>query len=94
MPQARVWAAAADKVIVTMRAEGSTWAAIARSLSLSRNTVIERGRRLQAVAPARRIEPRNDKPVTDDPNRSALPAGHPLTWGLLTDEPFPHGDDR
>jgi hypothetical protein len=29
------------------------------------------------------------KPVSDDPNRGPLPAGHPLTWGLLTDAEFP-----
>jgi hypothetical protein len=26
-------------------------------------------------------------------NRAPLRAGHPLTWGLLTDEPFPEGGE-
>lgn len=94
MPQARVWVEAADKAIISMRASGCTWAAIARTLSLSRNTVIERGRRLQAAAPLRRPEIRVERPLSDDANRPALPAGHPLTWGLLTDEPYPHGDEK
>jgi hypothetical protein len=72
-----------------MRAQGQTWAAIGRSLGLSRNTVIERGRRLCAYAPKRVAAPVAAKLVSDDPNRAALPAGHPLTWGLLTDAEFP-----
>jgi hypothetical protein len=27
--------------------------------------------------------------VLEDPNRGPLPAGHPLTWGLLSSEPYP-----
>ena len=88
MPQARAWTAAADDVIRTMRADGQTWAAIGRSLGLSRNTVIERGRRLCAHAP-KRLVMAVPKPVSDDPNRAPLPAGHLLTWGLLTDADFP-----
>ncbi len=89
MPQARNWSDSADMAIRTMRAEGQTWAAIGRSLGLSRNTVIERGRRLCAHAPKRMAAPATVKPVSDDPNRPTLPAGHPLTWGLLTDAEFP-----
>ncbi len=89
MPQARNWTESADMAIRAMRAEGATWAAIARSLGLSRNTVIERGRRLCAHAPKRMAAPAVVKPVSDDPNRGPLPAGHPLTWGLLTDAEFP-----
>jgi hypothetical protein len=72
-----------------MRGEGATWAAIGRTLGLSRNTVIERGRRLRAVAPARVVVVVDADAVSDDPGRGPLRAGHPLTWGLLTDEPFP-----
>lgn len=88
MPQARCWTETADSVIKAMRADGQTWAAIGRSLGLSRNTVIERGRRLCAHAPKRTVMA-VPKPVSDDPNRAPLPAGHPLTWGLLTDAEFP-----
>jgi len=94
MPQARNWTDSADTAIRTMRAEGQTWAAIGRSLGLSRNTVIERGRRLCAHAPKRMAAPAAAKLVSDDPNRATLPAGHPLTWGLLTDAEFPaYGKD-
>jgi hypothetical protein len=88
MPEARVWSEAADKTIRDMRAEGATWAMIGRTLGLSRNTIIERGRRLRAVAPVRVVVVQ-EKPVSDDPNRLPLRAGHPITWGLLTDLPYP-----
>lgn len=93
MPQARQWTEAADRVICDMRGAGATWAAIGGALGLSRNTVIERGRRLRAEAPARAAVVK-EYDMLEDPNRGPLPAGHPLTWGLLTDEPYPVGDDK
>jgi len=80
---------AADNVICLMRGEGATWAAIGQRLGLSRNTVIERGRRLRASAPPRPVVVAEVDAVSDDPARGPLRAGHPLTWGLLSDEPFP-----
>lgn len=88
MPQARTWSEAADSTIRTMRAEGATWAEIGRTLGLSRNTAIERGRRLRAVAPIRAAVV-HEIAVSDDPNRLPLRAGHPITWALLTDLPYP-----
>ncbi|MGE4482024.1 AsnC family protein [Acidocella sp.] len=77
-----------------MRRAGATWAAIGKQLGLSRNTVIERGRRLRAMPPPRLVPVTRDKDVEmlEDPNRAPLRAGHPLTWGLLTDEAFPEGE--
>ncbi len=92
MPEARQWTAAADFTILQMRGAGATWAEIGRTLGLSRNTVIERGRRLRAEAPVRVAVPAAVEVVSDDPNRAPLRAGHPLTWGLLTDEAYPEGD--
>ncbi len=89
MPHARVWTQAADTVICDMRSGGFSWAEIGRVLSLSRNTVIERGRRLRAQAPPRVCAPVAPVAVSDDPNRPPLAAGHPLTWGLLTDAAYP-----
>ena len=93
MPQVRQWTAVADQTICDMRAAGDTWSAIGRRLGLARSTVIERGRRLRAVAPVKLPPSPKRDDMLDDPNRPPLPAGHPLTWGLLTDEPFPKGDD-
>lgn len=91
MPHARVWTKTADVVICDMRLGGSSWAEIGRTLGLSRNTVIERGRRLQAAAPPR-VKVITVDAVLEDPNRGPLPAGHPLTWGLLTQAAYPKAD--
>jgi hypothetical protein len=92
MPEARQWTKAADFTICQMRGGGSTWAEIGRTLGLSRNTVIERGRRLRAEAPVRVSVQVAKDVIADDPNRGALRAGHPLTWGLLSDAPYPEGE--
>ena len=82
MPIRRNWTDQADATIKAMRATGATWAAIGAALGLSRNTVIERGRRIRAAGgpqPVAKV-PRSPE---EDPNRGALPAGHEITWGLL-----------
>lgn len=89
MPEARIWTQAADSMICGMRSAGETWAVIGQALGLSRNTVIERGRRLRAEAPIRVLVVAATKPVSDDPNRLPLPAGHSITWGMLSDAPYP-----
>lgn len=89
MPLARDWTEAQNDTIISMRGAGETWKTIGLALGLSRNTVIERGRRLRAmpdvVLPAPPPEPddRAIGPVT------ALPAGHPSTWDLISNQPFP-----
>ncbi len=93
MPRPRAWTEEADMAIRTMRLDRKTWAEIARSLGLSRNTVIERGRRILAISPGPRRKPVTEKIVSEDPNRPPLAAGHELTWSLLTDEPFPDFQD-
>lgn len=84
MPSRRTWNDQADDTIRAMRAAGCTWAAIGAALGLSRNTVIERGRRLGAGCGPRGIPRPPPAAAEEDANREPLPAGHPLTWGLLT----------
>lgn len=93
MPKSRDWTEDADMTIRLMRAAGATWSAIGLALGLSRNTVIERGRRLCAAAPKRVAVCTVIRQQADDPNRDPLPAGHPLTWGLLSDAEFPKPED-
>ena len=57
MPIARTWAEEADNIIITMRANGETWAAIAIKLSMSRDTIIERGRKLHVAKGKNRRKP-------------------------------------
>jgi hypothetical protein len=79
MPTKFHWTDAQDTQIRRLRAEGASWDSIAELLVLSRWSVIERGRRIGARAPAREL-------VTppEDPARDPLPAGHPRSWEVLT----------
>lgn len=83
MPERLNWTASADQTIHDMRATGATWAAIGAALGLSRNTIIERGRRIHATG-GPSVIPRPVREPEEDPNRAPLPAGHQVSWGLLT----------
>ena len=62
-----------------MRAESASWDTIAIAIGVTRWTVIERGRRLGA-----RLPPPDFVPPPEDPERPALPPGHPETWDVIT----------
>jgi hypothetical protein len=92
MPIARTWAEEEDNIIITMRANGETWAAIAIKLSMSRNTIIERGRKLHVAKGSELIRMKrtaenqlNQSNLTERNGyfESALPAGHPEFWNML-----------
>jgi hypothetical protein len=78
VPRKIEWSAAQDTKIKRMRAEGASWDNIAVAVGVTRWTVIERGRRLGARLPPVDLEPR-----PEDPDRPALPPGHPETWGVI-----------
>ena len=75
MPKKIVWTEAQDLKIKRMRAENASWDCIATAVGVTRWTVIERGRRLGA-----RLPPADFIPPAEDPDRPALPSGHPATW--------------
>lgn len=79
MPIKLRWTDAADTHIRRLRAEGASWDAIAAAIGTSRWSAIERGRRIGARAPIRVAPP------PPDPGREPLAAGHPITWGAITD---------
>ena len=80
MPYKIDWTPTQDTLIRRLRAGGATWDAIAAALSVSRFTIIERGRRIGACRPPPEI-----KPPPEDPDRPPLPPGHPNCWGPLTE---------
>ncbi len=97
MPVNRVWTQEQDQTIIKMRWERKTWSDIAKALQLHRNTVIERGRRLNAVAPTpqqiKEMEQSNTETikVSKDINRAPLAAGHPIFWQMLCpNDKFPY----
>jgi len=81
MPAPLVWTHARDSLIRRMRAEGHSWDGISAALGISRWAAIERGRRIGARKPD---APAPDPRPQSDPAREPLPAGHPLSWGLIT----------
>lgn len=90
MPQKLLWTEPRDIALKRHRAEGASWDEIAAAFGISRNAVIERGRKIGASRPPREAAP------SAPPDRGPLPAGHPLAWGLLTagtllaGAPYPH----
>ena len=78
MPKRIQWTEAQDLKIKRMRAESASWDAIAEAIRVTRWTAIERGRRIGA-----RLPPPDHEPPPEDPERPALPAGHPATWGTI-----------
>jgi hypothetical protein len=80
MPTKINWTDAQDTQIKRLRIEGASWDTIAAILGVTRWTAIERGRRIGARSP-----PRTFVPPPEDPARDPLPAGHPRTWGVMTE---------
>jgi hypothetical protein len=78
MPKRIEWTQVQDTRIKRMRSENASWDSIAVAVGVTRWTVIERGRRLGA-----RLPPRDFEPPSEDPERPALPSGHPETWGII-----------
>jgi len=78
VPKRIEWTEVQDMKIKRMRAESASWDCIAVAVGVTRWTVIERGRRLGA-----RLPPPDFEPASEDPDRPALPPGHPETWGFI-----------
>ena len=80
MPAKRSWNQREDLLLRHKRAARMSWDEIARNLTASRSTVIDRARLLGIP----RLAPIPAEP-TDDPPRDPLPAGHPIAWAVLTE---------
>lgn len=78
-----MWTPETDARLMRLRADGLGTRTIAKFLGISRNSVIDRALRLKAP-------PKPECPLisktrdADDPNRAALPSGHPITWFAIT----------
>ena len=74
------WTEELDARLMALRAARLTWDAIASEMSLGRNTVLERGRKLGA----RPAAPPVAGPPEEAADRPARPPGHPACWQLIT----------
>jgi hypothetical protein len=90
MPVPITWSPIADRHILRLRAAGTPWHQVAAELRVGRNAAIERARRL-GVPPANRRPQPAPVPVAPRADRPPLPAGHPLTWGIITNQTALHG---
>jgi hypothetical protein len=82
------WTEARDGVLRRLRAEGRTWQEIGADLGATPDVARERGRRIGAAGPGQ-----TPKMPAEDPSRAPLPAGHPRSWGLLTENTVLAGTD-
>jgi hypothetical protein len=77
------WTNQADAQLIHLRGEGASIRTLATTFSLSRSTIAMRAVRLGLVLPTKLAAPAKTDP-TPDPARDPLPAGHPISWGLIT----------
>jgi len=83
-----LWSPERNQRLIALRQQGLSWGEIATAIGVSYWTVVERKRRLPASAFAVSTgASAADAPAqlrTADP----LPAGHPLSWGAISDRPY------
>jgi hypothetical protein len=82
-PKAVHWSQIADQRLSRLRHEGESMRSIARAFGLSRTSVTERARQLGLDIPARSAAIAKPAEAQPDPQREPMPAGHPVSWGLL-----------
>lgn len=78
-----IWTPQADARLTQLHISGISIRALARAFGLGRQAVSERAARLGITA---RLQLPQRKPApmpNDDATRDPLPAGHPISWGLL-----------
>jgi hypothetical protein len=72
------WTAPRDFRLRLMRLEGGGWEEIAEALAVSQDAAMARAVRIGAQRSLLGLT------VCEDPAREPLPAGHPRSWGVLT----------
>ena len=82
------WSEQADVNLIRMRRDGLSLRSMATAFGLSRSTVAGRLVKLGISTPTKPpIDQSRIRVATDllsDPDRMSLPAGHPITWSLIT----------
>ncbi len=79
-----LWTETADYHLIRMRKAGASLRAMAAAFGLSRSAVTERSRRLGLTIPSKSEPTPRPAMALQDSNREPLPAGHILSWGLIT----------
>jgi hypothetical protein len=77
------WTNQADARLVRLRGEGASIRNLATAFGLSRSAIAVRAGRLGLALPSKPAPPAKTGPAPDL-TRDPLPAGHPISWDLLT----------
>ena len=83
MRRQTVWNAEMDGRLRSLRRDGATWDRLAVEMGLSRDTVLERARKLGARAKDTMAMAKAEPPG-EPRDRPARAPGHPATWQMLT----------
>ena len=78
------WTQQSDQKLAAMRKQGMSMRCMARSFGLSRSVITARARVLGLEIPTRPQSPPQNASVPQESGREPLPAGHALTWGIIT----------
>ncbi len=78
------WTPIADQRLTRLRTEGASMRFIAKAFGLSRSSITERARRLGLNIPTKPVLLPKPPKAETDPGREPLPAGHQISWGLIT----------
>lgn len=77
------WTQQADQRLAKMREQGTSLRCMARAFGLSRSVITARARMIGLEIPGRPAPaPKSTGELPD--NRDPLPAGDPISWGLIT----------
>lgn len=79
----RTWTAEQDDAIRALRMEGKSWQQVADVLGMGRNTVLERGRRINAVLGEIEKPALVASSSNPEANRAPLEPGNSITWGMI-----------
>lgn len=78
------WTPEVDARLTQLHASGASVRALARAFGLGRQAVSERATRLGIYTKPTLPQRKPTSVSSDDATRDPLPAGHPISWGLLT----------
>jgi hypothetical protein len=77
------WTQLADQRLARMREQGASLRTMARAFGLSRSVITARARMIGLEIPNRPVPAQ--RPAAELPDaRESLPAGHPISWELIT----------
>lgn len=86
MSRAIEWTPEMENTLQEMRMQGYTCSEIAEALSISKNAVINKCDRVK-LPTGKNFRKQAKEPVVEETRpQGPLPAGHPISWGAISDK--------